>query len=213
MKDEQLRKTWKQDAEGVRKNILDVAMNEFSEFGLAGARIDDIAEKTRTSKRMIYYYFGDKEGLYIASLEAAYAKAAEGMNQLFADDLEPEEAVVGIVRFLFDYHASHAKQVRMVMCENVNQGQFLKKSPFILDLTMNIRRTLINVVERGKAQGVFRKDADGEVLHWQIQAQSFYNVSNRASFSVKFGDSLFSDEGQHRLREGIVDSTLRYLRA
>ena len=54
--------------------ILSVATKEFADKGLAGARIDEIAAATRTSKRMIYYYFGNKDGLYVAVLEAAYGR-------------------------------------------------------------------------------------------------------------------------------------------
>ena len=65
------------DPERTMAEILKVATTEFADKGLAGARIDEIAEATSTSKRMIYYYFGSKDGLYVAVLEAAYGRMRE----------------------------------------------------------------------------------------------------------------------------------------
>lgn len=213
MKDEQLRKTWKQDAEGVKHDILMVAMDEFADHGLAGARIDEIADKTKTSKRMIYYYFGDKDGLYLAALEAAYAKVRAGEEVIDIDDQSPIDAMANLVRSIFDHHRSEPNLIRMVMNENVNHATYLKRSEFIRDLNLLSRRRIGRILERGQADGVFRADIDEGFLHWQIQAQCFYNVANRPSFSTKYGDELFSDEGQGRMREMIVASTLAYLQS
>src|SRR3954470_19776337 len=95
------------DPERTKANILEVAEAEFGEKGLAGARIDEIAELTRTSKRMIYYYFGSKEGLYLAVLEEAYRRTREVEAQLHLQDLEPEEALRRLVAFTFDHHLHH----------------------------------------------------------------------------------------------------------
>ncbi|HBZ43176.1 MAG TPA: TetR family transcriptional regulator [Maritimibacter sp.] len=211
MKDEKLRKTWKQDAEGVKHDILTVAMSEFADRGLAGARIDEIAEKTKTSKRMIYYYFGDKEGLYIAALEAAYAQMRASEIDIDIDGMPVDEAIASLVRFFFDHHRNHSDLIRMVLCENVQHAEYLKKSDFIRDLNLTAMRRLRRILERGQEQGVFRMGIDPMFLHWQIQAQAFYNVSNRPSYSTKFGPELFTEEGQEKMREEIVTSILRYM--
>ena len=213
MKDDKLRKSWKQDAEGVKHDILMVAMAEFAENGLAGARIDEIAAKTKTSKRMIYYYFGDKDGLYLAALESAYARVRAGESEIDIDHMKAEEAMESLVRFIFDHHSSNPDLIRMVMNENVNHANYLKKSEFIRDLNLTAMRRLQRVLEMGQEEGVFRKDIDPVFLHWQIQAQCFYNVANRPSFSTKFGQELFTEDGQKRMADSIVDSTLRFLRA
>lgn len=213
MKDEKLRKTWKQDAEGVKHDILTVAMSEFAEFGLAGARIDEIAEKTKTSKRMIYYYFGDKEGLYVASLEAAYAFARDGMDLIDVEGMAPVDAVVEIAGFMFDFYRANPELVRMVMNENMHHAQFVQKSAYISDMVMSVVDHLSRAVVRGQEQGAFRTDVDPLLLFWQIQAQSFYNVSNRSSFAAKFGESIYTEEGQDAMRAAILDSVRRYLKA
>lgn len=211
MKDERLRKSWKQDSEGVKHDILSVAMDAFADYGLAGARIDVIAERTKTSKRMIYYYFGDKDGLYVAALEAAYARVRAGEQDIDIEGLGPRDAMAELIAFLFDYYRANPKLVRMVMCENVNQARYLEQSEFIRDLNLTSMRRISRVVARGQEEGLFRDDVDVTALYWQIQAQCFYNVANRPSFSVKFGDSVFSEEGQDALRAQIVESVLRYL--
>lgn len=212
MKDEKLRKSWKQDAEGVRHDILMVAMEEFAEHGLAGARIDEIAEKTRTSKRMIYYYFGDKDGLYLAALEAAYARMRAGEEKIDTEGLDPRGAMKNLVRFVFDQNRENPNLVRMVMSENVNRAAYLQKSEFIRDLSLTLAHRLQQVLEQGQSEGVFRQDFDPCFLHWHIMALSFFNISNRPSYSMKFGDDLFGEDRQIALREEIVDSVMRMLR-
>ncbi|TIV74205.1 MAG: TetR/AcrR family transcriptional regulator, partial [Mesorhizobium sp.] len=119
---------WKQDPAGVRKNILAVAMAEFAANGLAGARIDEIAAKTDTSKRMIYYYFGDKERLYGKVLEEAYREVRAGEEDLELDHLSPVAALTRLAEFTFDHHSRHPDFIRMVMIENIHNGQYLARS-------------------------------------------------------------------------------------
>ena len=106
-------------------------MREFAEHGLSGARIDVIAAKTKSSKRMIYYYFGDKEGLYLRALEAAYSKVREGEARLNLDHLKPMDALRCLVEFTFDHHNTHTDFIRLVMIENIHHGEFVDKSDVI----------------------------------------------------------------------------------
>src|SRR5258708_35245293 len=97
----------KYDPEQTKRNILDVATQEFSAMGLTGARVDAIAERTNTTKRMIYYYFGSKEGLYEAVLEQEYGAIRELEQELMLAELEPVAALRKLVEFTFDYHDKH----------------------------------------------------------------------------------------------------------
>lgn len=119
---------------GVRRDILSVAMEEFSQNGLSGARIDEIAARTRTSKRMIYYYFSDKESLYQRVLEEAYAKVRGGESDLELDDLEPAAALDKLCRFTFDHHRRNPAFIRMVMIENIHHGRHMQSSETIRQL-------------------------------------------------------------------------------
>ena len=116
------------DPERTKANILEVAAAEFGEKGLAGARIDEIAALTQTSKRMIYYYFGSKEGLYLAVLEESYKRVRDVEAELHLQDLEPEQALRRLVAFTFDHHLQHENYIRLVMNENINRGQYIAQS-------------------------------------------------------------------------------------
>ena len=203
----------KRDPEGVRRDILSVAMEEFSQNGLSGARIDEIAARTRTSKRMIYYYFTDKESLYQHVLQEAYSKIRGGESDLQLDDLEPVAALDKLCRFTFDHHRRNPAFIRMVMIENIHHGRHMQSSETIRQLNRPAIDALESVLLRGQKSGVFRQGIDPLELHWQISALSFFNVSNAATFSFIFGESLFTDDGQETLSRHASDMVLRYVLA
>ena len=116
------------DPERTRADIVTVATREFSQKGLAGARIDVIAEAMRTSKRMIYYYFGSKEGLYIRVLEEAYRRIRDIEKSLHLDDLAPEDALRRLVGFTVDYQLANPDFIRIVMTENIHRASFAAAS-------------------------------------------------------------------------------------
>lgn len=203
----------KRNPEAVRADILAIAHAEFALNGLSGARIDEIAAKTRTSKRMIYYYFGDKDGLYERVLEEAYREVRAGENELDLDHLAPVEALARLVEFTFDHHNRNPDFIRLVMIENIHHGQYVERSAAIRDLNVTAIAKLRSIYERGLMQGVFRPGLDPLELHWQISALSFFNVSNRATFSRLFGDRLWSDAGHSRLKADCVDMVLRFVKA
>lgn len=200
---------WKQNPEAVQGNILRVAREEFARKGLSGARVDEIAARTETSKRMIYYYFADKAGLYRRVLEDAYREVRAGEQKLDLDGLTPEAALRGLVEFTFDHHRRSPEFIRLVMIENIHHADYLRQSKVIRDLNRGAIEHLERVLERGRQSGVFRSDVDPLVVHWQISAFSFFNVSNEASFSVIFGDGLSRPTGQKRLRRWIAETVLR----
>lgn len=195
---------WRQNPDRVKRDILNSAMEEFARSGLSGAKIDDISAKTATSKRMIYYYFGDKEGLYARALEAAYAKVRDGERKLDLDALDPRAALEALVAFTFDHHRKNPDFIRMVMIENIHHADYLRHSKIIRDLSEGAISSLSDLIARGAASGDFRADVDATELHWQISALSFFNVSNKPTFSALFGASVYTREGQKRLRDRAV---------
>lgn len=199
---------WKQDPQGVRADILRVAREVFAKNGLSGARVDEIAARTATSKRMIYYYFGDKEGLYRHTLDEAYRSVRLLEDALDLEELPPAAALRRLVEFTFDHHAANPDFIRLVMIENVHEGRFIDQSDAIQDLNRGAIGRLEAVIARGQAEGVFRADADPLAVHWQISALSFFNVSNRHTFSRIFGARLWEPEGQADLRAQAVRAVL-----
>ena len=203
-------KNWTQNPIAVQQDILKSAMKIFAKHGLSGARIDEIAAETKTSKRMIYYYFGDKEGLYARTLEMAYAKVREGEDKLDLAGLPARDALAKLVGFTFDHHRKHPDFIRMVMIENIHHAQYLLNSDIIGALNSRAIESLAEIIQRGEASGVFRSGLDPIALHWQISAMSFFNVSNKPTFSALFGASLFGKDQQTELREQIVHMLLSH---
>ncbi|MDQ7734620.1 TetR/AcrR family transcriptional regulator [Halomonas sp. SpR1] len=201
----------KNDPESVRADILAVATREFSEKGLSGARIDEIAEKTRASKRMIYYYFNDKETLYLHTLEAAYQKVRLQEAELDLDHLAPLEALSRLVRFTFCHHAKNPDFIRLVMIENIHHGRFLAQSELIQSLNAGVIDALTSVYARGLEAGCFREGLDPRELHWLISALSFFNVSNQHTFSRIFDWQQASPENQRKLEDHVTEMVLRYV--
>ena len=201
------------DPERTMANILDVATQEFAEKGLAGARIDEIAEATHTSKRMIYYYFGSKEGLYLAVLEDSYRRMRQIEGQLCLDDLEPEAALRRLVEFTFDHHRTHEAYIRLVMSENINRGEYLSKSQSIEQLNVPAISAIQKLYDRGVASGQFRPGLDPIDIHASISALTFFNVSNRHTFGRIFKRDFTDEALAADRRAAVVDMVVRYVRA
>lgn len=200
------------DPERTKADILEVAMREFSEKGLAGARIDLIADSMRTSKRMIYYYFGSKEGLYVAVLEEAYRRMRSIEAGLHLEDLPPEDALRRLVGFTVDYQLAHPEFIRLVMNENIHRGEYLKDSAMIGELNVPAIEGLRKVLERGQREGVFRPGIDAIDLHMSISALSVFNVANRHTFSLIFQRDMESAPAIAARRDSIIEMVVRFVR-
>ncbi len=196
----------KLDAEKTRQNILAVARQEFAEHGLSGARVDAIAARISTTKRMIYYYFGSKEGLYLAVLEQVYGGIRGLEMTLDLDRLTPIEALHQMVDFTFDYHEENPDFVRLVSVENIHHGAHLKQSEKLRNLNSSVIVSLATILERGKAAGQFHRDIDAVDLHMMISALCFYRVSNRHTFGTLFARDMGAPAVRDRHKGMIRDA-------
>ena len=191
--------------------ILAVATKEFAAKGLSGGRIDAIAEATHTSKRMIYYYYGSKEGLYVAVLEESYRRMRQIEGQLHLEDMEPEAALRRLVEFTFDRHADNEDFIRLVMNENIEQGNYLAQSKTIQQLNVPAIQAIRQLYDRGVLQGVFRSGLDPVDIHASISALAFFNVSNRHTFGLIFKDKVQNAQSDAR-RASITEMVVRFVR-
>ena len=201
------------DPERTREDILDVATEEFAEFGLSGARVDQIAEKTRTSKRMIYYYYGSKEGLYLAVLEKAYRKIRSLEADLQLAELQPDEALRRLISTTFDHDERNPDFVRLVSIENIHHAMHMQRSSEIAELNISVIRTLQDIIDRGLESGSFKRRVDAIDLHMLISAFCFFRVSNRYTFGTIFKRDLSEPELYTRHKSMIADAVLEYLRS
>jgi AcrR family transcriptional regulator len=200
------------DPEGTRRNIVEVATHEFARKGYSGARVDAIAERTRTSKRMIYYYFGSKEGLYLAVLEEAYSGIRRAEATLDLETLPPDAALSTIVGFTFDYYNRHPEFVRLVMNENIMDGAHMARSKTISKLNVTVIDAMRRIVSRGQKARLFRRDIDPIELHMSISALGIFNVANRATFSTIFKRDMTTPRALAKRRAEVVEIVLRHVR-
>ena len=205
------RKSRKNNPEKTRENILQAAIVEFVEQGLSGARVDAIAERIHTSKRMIYYYFTSKEQLYVEVLEKLYGEIRSTENLLHLNELEPVEAIRRLVAFTFDHHDQHVDFVRIVSIENIHKGEYIRRSQGIKAMNDTIVHALQDILRRGVEQKVFRTGINALDVHLLVSSFCFYRVSNRYTVGEIFEVDLSDADIKQRQREMICDSVLRYL--
>jgi AcrR family transcriptional regulator len=191
--------------------ILEVATHEFADKGLAGARIDEIAAATRTSKRMIYYYFGSKDGLYLAVLEEAYGRMRRIEADLHLDDMPPMQALQRLVEFTYDHHQGNEDFIRLVMNENMQRANYLRQSKGIRQLNIKAIESIRELYDRGVSQGIFRPGLDPVDIHAAISALTVFNVSNRYTFGTIFDRNDINAPAQILQREQIVQLVLRFV--
>ncbi|NGN91211.1 TetR/AcrR family transcriptional regulator [Nocardioides sp. KC13] len=201
------------DAERTRSELLEVATEVFSEQGYSGARVDEIAERTRTTKRMIYYYFGGKEGLFLAVLEAAYRRIRDLEQSLHAGDLEPVDAVRRIAELTFDHHVDHPDFIRLVSVENIHRGRHLEKVESLRELGAPAATVLDEVLARGRASGELRSDVDAVDVHMMISAYCVFQVANSATFGYLFGRDMLAPDVRERHRRILGDIVVGWLTA
>ncbi len=202
----------KNDPERTRENILEVATAEFAEFGLSGGRVDAIAEKTRTSKRMIYYYYGNKEGLYLAVLEKAYRKIRSLESDLELAGMPPDQALRQLISSTFDHDERNPDFVRLVSIENIHHAMHMKRSAEIAELNISVIRTIQEILDRGVREEIFKRQVDAIDLHMLISAFCFFRVSNRYTFGTIFQRDLSEPALYNRHKQLISDAVLAYLR-
>ena len=188
-----------------QEDILDVATAEFAANGYAGARVDEIAARTRTTKRMIYYYFGSKEGLYLAVLERVYAQIRRVERGIQIDELSPDEALRKLAEATYDHHTTHEAFIQLVSIENIHRAEHLRQSETILRENVTAITLLEEVIERGVREGIFRDDVDALDVHMVISAYACFHVANRHTFAAIFNRDMLDPALQDSHRRLIGD--------
>jgi AcrR family transcriptional regulator len=194
-----------QRAARTQEDILEVATAEFAANGYAGARVDEIAARTRTTKRMIYYYFGSKEGLYLAVLERVYAQIRRVERGIHIDELSPDEALRTIAETTYAHHTTHEAFIQLVSIENIHRAEHLRQSETILRENVTAITLLEEVIERGVRAGIFRDDVDAVDVHMIISAYACFHVANRHTFAAIFDRDMLDAGLQDAHRRLIGD--------
>jgi AcrR family transcriptional regulator len=201
------------DPERTSASILAAAVIEFTDKGYAGARIDAIAEKSGANKRMIYHYFGDKDGLYLAVLESAYAGIRSSEAELQLANLEPVPAIERLVEFTWRYFIEHPEFLSILATENLHRAKFLKKSKKVLQLHSPQVSMISDLLKRGAEHGVFRSGVDPIYVYISIASLGIFYLSNRWTLSTIFARDLTEQDEIRAWGKHISAVILGYLRS
>jgi TetR/AcrR family transcriptional regulator len=203
----------KRDSAGTRARILNVATREFANRGFEGAKTDDIADRARINKRMIYHYFSSKEQLYLAVLEAAYDSARSAETKLDLDRLEPLEALARFVQFTFDSFVRDRTFINLLATENRQRAKVLKKSRRVNTMNSPVIAAIGRILEAGEAKGVIRPGLDALQLWITITGICYFFFSNIFTLSVIFDTDFEQSEVIAERRSHVVDFVLRGVKA
>jgi AcrR family transcriptional regulator len=203
----------KRDADATRAKILQAALSEFSERGLPEASTDDIADRCGVNKRMIYYYFGSKEGLYLSALESVFERFVALENEIDVEHLEPADAIEAMINLKIDYYLENPQFVSFLAMENFYRARHLRKSKKLHMFRTPLTEVIARILRRGQSSGQFRQDVDPVDFYISMCALCIMYFSNQHSLGAIFERDMTSDVNIERRRRTVVEFVLSYLRA
>lgn len=199
------------DADRSQQVILDAAVAEFSSHGLAGARMDRIAERAGVNKRLIYYYFKSKDALFLAVLENTYARIRQAEQALRLHDMPPAQAIRRLTEFTWNYYIEHPEFLTLLNSENLHEGQHLACSTRISEMNSPLIETLGEILERGRREQLFRGGIDAMQLYVSIAGMAYFYLSNHYTLSAVFGRDLMTPKAHQERLSHICDVVLGYV--
>jgi len=199
------------DPEQTRGRILEAAKAEFARVGLGGARVDRIAQEAGANKRMLYYYFGNKEDLFLAVLEAAYEHIRSAEKGLHLDEVEPQEAIRRLVTFTWTYYLEHPEFLNLLNSENLHQARHLKESAKVRTMHSPFIAMIGQILERGAAAGTFRQGVDPIQLYISIAGLAYFYLGNNYTLSAIFGRDLKAPKAKAERLAHMTEMVLGYL--
>ena len=198
--------------ERTRQRVLDAAIVEFSTRGLGGARIDAIARRAGTNKRMIYHYFGDKDAMFLAVLENTYETIRRMEGELHLEHMEPNRAMRKLVRFTFNYFLHNQHFVTLLNSENLHRAAHIKRSTRVKPINHPVIEALDRLLRRGHAQGLFRGGIDALQLYISIAGVCYFYFSNIHTLSTIFDRDLMAAKALAVREAHVVSVIMGYLR-
>ncbi len=201
------------DADATRARILAAAKSEFARLGLAGARVDEIALKASANKRMIYHYFGSKDGLFQVVLEEAYLDIRHAEQELDLDHLAPRDALERLVRFTWNYYLDNPEFITLVNSANLHQGRHLENAERLRTANRRFVAMVRGILDRGVAEGMFREGIDPVQLNITIAAIGYYYLTNRFTGGVLFERDFMLNEALDQRLAFNIDTVMRLVAA
>ena len=195
-----------------QERILSAATAEFARHGLGGARVDRIAERAGANKRMLYYYYGNKEALFLAVMEASYERIRTAERSLNLGEIEPEQGIRRLVEFTWAYYLKNPEFLTLLNSENLHKARHIKRSRNIAAMHSPFVATIEDLLRRGMSAGKFRRGVDAVQLYISIASLSYFYQSNRHTLSAVFERDLFAPRHRAERLKHMVELVLGYLR-
>lgn len=200
------------DPKRTRARILGAATQEFARHGLGGARVDRIAKRAGANKRMLYYYFGDKEKLFLAALEERYAHIRKAERELDLEHRDPRQAMRRLVAFTWHYYLEHPEFLTFLNSENLHKGRHVNKSRSVREMHSPLIEMLRGIIRRGEQAGLFRRGIDPVQLYISIAGEGYFYLSNRYTLSRIFDRDLMAPRALAARARHMTDIILNALR-
>jgi AcrR family transcriptional regulator len=197
------------DPEATRKRIVLAARSEFAQRGLGGARVDQIAARAKTNKRMLYHYFGNKDALFRHTLEEAYGAFRNAEAELHLENDHPITALRRLVSFTWDYYLANPEFITLVNSENLHKARHLKSSPMMDDMNRPFVARMEDILRRGADQGLFYANLDPVQILITVAGVGFHYLNNRYTGAIVYGRDLVSAEALDARRRFNIDSILK----
>jgi AcrR family transcriptional regulator len=204
-------KTTARNPEDSRDRILQAARQEFAAHGLGGARVDRISEQAGINKRMLYHYFGNKDDLFGAVLEANYAHKRASEQAMRLENEEPREAIRKLVTLTWNYYIDHPEFMTLLNSANLHQARHVQASSTVKEMRNPFIHMIGNILDNGVKAGVFKPEVDPVQLYISIAGLSYFYLSNQHTLSAIFGRKLLSPVAKTKRLDHMVDMVLSYL--
>ena len=196
-----------------RENILRAAIAVFAEHGFSGARVEKISTAAGSVDRMIYYYFGNKEGLFVAALEEIYRRFNAAEAGLALNEDEPVESLRAVIGFALDYYRKHPEFINLLNSENLHRGVHTARSPRLREYSSPAIGVIARLLRSGVAKGVFRADVAARDLYLLIAAAGYFYQGNRFTLSAFLGENLESPAARAHWESFVKDMVMRAIAA
>ncbi len=200
-------------AQATRESILRAATRVFAKHGFAGGRIEQISKTAKSCDRMIYYYFGSKEGLYIAVLEEMYRRFNVAESKLVLDATQPVDALTAVIRFMWGYYQKNPEFITLLNTENLHRGKHIAKSLRAREYSSQAVAVLDDVLRSGARQGLFRGDVTARDVYLMIAAMGYFYLSNRFTLSAFLGEALETAVALAHWEGFLIDAVMRTVAA
>lgn len=200
-------------AQATRDKILRAATKVFARYGYEGGSVEKISSLAKSYDRMIYYYYGSKEGLFVAVLEGIYQRMDEAEARVAPDPANPVEALKIVIRFKLDYYRRNPEFVNLLNTENLHKGRHVSKLERRGEYSSHAVQIIARILESGAAQGLFRNDLNPRDVFLLIASAAYFYTSNRYTLAVFLGEDLDTPEAVQHWEAFVIDSVLRAVRA